>query len=67
MAGTSPRTPAVVSLGIHPEDFVVSELASSEAGATSPFGTDVPIPMPFERLRYRHPRPEDRPHLAEGR
>jgi hypothetical protein len=65
MAGTSPRTPALVSLA-QPEDFVVSELAASEAGATSPFG-DIPIPMPFELLRYKHPRPEDRPHLAEGR
>jgi hypothetical protein len=65
MARTSPRTVAIISPA-HPEDFLVSELAASEAGATSPFG-DIPVPMPFEQLRYKHPRPEDRPHLAEGR
>jgi hypothetical protein len=66
MAGTSPRTPALMS-DLHPEDFVVSELAASEAGAHSPFGPDVVLPLRLTRLRYRHPRPEDRPHLAGGR
>ena len=65
MAGTSPRSVAIIS-PTHPEDFVVSELAASEAGATSPFG-DTEFPMPFEKLFFRQPRPEDRPHLAEGR
>jgi hypothetical protein len=65
MAGTSPRTVAIISAA-SPDDFVVSELASSEAGATSPFG-ETEFPMPFDQLTYRHPRPEDRPHLAEGR
>lgn len=66
MAGTAPRDPAIILSG-HSEDFVVSELAASEAGAHSPFGPDVVFPMPFEKLQYKHPRPEDRPHLAEGR
>ena len=65
MAGTSPRTPEIVALSHHPEDFVVSELASSEAGATNPFALDFPLPL--AQLRYKYPRPEDRPNLAEGR
>ena len=64
MAGTSPRTPEIVALS-QPDDFVVSELASSEAGATNPFAIEFPLPV--EQLRYKYPRPEDRPHLAEGR
>ena len=64
MAGTAPREPAIIT---HRDDFHVSELASSEAGATSPYGADVVFPLPVEKLFYRHPRPEDRPHLAEGR
>jgi len=64
MAGTSPRTPEIVALS-HPEDFLVSELASSEAGATNPFNLEFPLPL--SQLRYKYPRPEDRPHLAEGR
>jgi hypothetical protein len=64
MAGTSPRKTEIVSLG-HPDDFVVSELASQEAGATNPF--DMEFPLPVEQLTYRYPRPEDRPNLAEGR
>jgi hypothetical protein len=67
MAGTAPREPAIILSGAHAEDFVVSELASSEAGAHSPFGPDVVVPLPFEKLQYKHPRPEDRPNLAEGR
>jgi hypothetical protein len=66
MAGTAPRDPAII-LSAHPEDFLVSELASSEAGSTSPFGADIVVPLPYEQLNYKHPRPEDRPHLAEGR
>jgi hypothetical protein len=66
MAGASPRTPALLS-DAHPEDFLVSELASSEAGATSPFGSDVVLPLAPTQIKYQHPRPEDRPQLAGGR
>jgi hypothetical protein len=62
MAGTAPREPAIIT---HPDDFHVSELASSEAGATNPFAVEFPLPV--DKLFYAHPRPEDRPHLAEGR
>ncbi len=66
MAGTSPRTPAIIAPA-RPEDFVVSELVASEAGAHSPFGAEVVFPMPADRLHYHHPRPQDRPHLAGER
>ncbi len=64
MAGTSPRTPLILSTGLTHDEFVVSELAASEAGAHSPFGSDVLFPMPAEKVRYHHPRPQDRPNLA---
>ena len=69
MAGTSPRTPAIISptSPANRDDFVVSELVASEGGAHSPFGPEVVFPMPVDRLHYHHPRPQDRPHLAGGR
>jgi hypothetical protein len=48
-------------------DFHVSELAADLAGSLSPFGPDVEFPLPVDRLRYRHPSPANRPHLAEDR
>lgn len=66
MAGATARTPAIVSPD-HADDFVVSELVASEAGAHSPFGTDVVFPLPVEKLFYTHPGPETRPNLADGR
>jgi hypothetical protein len=48
-------------------DFHVSELAADLAGSLSPFGPDVEFPLPVGRLRYRHPTPANRPHLAEDR
>jgi hypothetical protein len=53
----------VVRLG----DFHVSELAADLAGSLSPFGPDVEFPLPLERVRYTHPSPANRPHLADGR
>jgi succinate dehydrogenase / fumarate reductase iron-sulfur subunit len=48
-------------------EFHVSELAADLAGSLSPYGPDVDFPLPLQRLRYTHPSPADRPHLAEGR
>ena len=33
----------------------VSEFAFDRAGAASPFGDDVTLPVPPERLTYEHP------------
>jgi hypothetical protein len=45
-------------------DFHVDELAGDMAGAFSPFGQDVEVPLPLEKIDYVHPGPADRPHLA---
>ncbi|HEU5267885.1 MAG TPA: hypothetical protein VFU35_14345 [Jatrophihabitans sp.] len=66
MAGTAPRLPEQFQSPSHVVDFQVSELVSDAAGSHSPFG-DVAFPEPVEKLWYEHPRPEDRPHLADGR
>jgi succinate dehydrogenase / fumarate reductase iron-sulfur subunit len=42
----------------------VSEFAAEVQGGLSPFGEDVQFPLPPEEIHYRHPGPEDRPHLA---
>ena len=66
MAGTTPRLPEQFRAEQHDNDFQVSELVSEAAGAHSPFG-DIEYPVPARTLTYHHPRPQDRPHLAEGR
>jgi hypothetical protein len=48
-------------------DFHVNELAADQAGGLSPFGQDLEFPLPVESLRYTHPGPAERPHLADGR
>jgi hypothetical protein len=48
-------------------DFHVDELASDMAGSLSPYGTELEFPLPLDQLRYRHPGPQARPHLADGR
>ncbi|WAX55705.1 hypothetical protein M6B22_14305 [Jatrophihabitans cynanchi] len=45
----------------------MNELASDKAGSMSPFGPDLEFPLPLDKIRYEHPSPADRPHLAEGR
>ncbi|PZS16159.1 MAG: hypothetical protein DLM57_10990 [Pseudonocardiales bacterium] len=68
MASTAPelpdqyRDPSTARIGVH-----VSELAADMAGSLSPFGPEIEFPLPLDRLRYTHPSPADRPHLAEGR
>jgi hypothetical protein len=68
MAGSTPRLPEEFRALTNPadDDFVVSELMSDAAGSHSPFG-NLEFPLPYDKLRYRHPRPEERPHLADGR
>ena len=41
----------------------VSEFAAEVQGGLSPFGEDVEFPLPTDRIGYRHPSAEDRPHL----
>ena len=42
----------------------VSEFAAEVQGGLSPFGEDVEFPLPPDKVAYRHPSPEDRPHRA---
>lgn len=66
MAGTVPRRPEQFRTEQLPLDFTVSELVSDAAGAHSPYG-DVDFPLPVEKLFYKHPTRDERPHLADGR
>ena len=66
MAGTAPRRPEQFRIDPLPIDFTVSELVSDAAGAHSPYG-DTEFPLPISKLLYKHPRPDERPHLADGR
>lgn len=66
MASTDPLLPEQFRAA-PAEEFLVSELASQQAGSLSPYGADIEFPLPLERLRYVHPGPADRPNLAGGR
>jgi hypothetical protein len=44
-------------------EAVISEFTAPVQGAPSPFGEDLELPVPPERLRYRHPSLADRPNL----
>jgi hypothetical protein len=66
MAGTAPRLPEQFQSPSDPRDFAVSELVSDAAGSHSPFG-NLEFPLPVEKILYVHPKPEERPHLANGR
>lgn len=69
MANIAPRLPeqfrgaVVANVG----DFHVDELAADMAGPMSPYGPELEFPLPVSQLNYRHPGPESRPNLAEGR
>ena len=72
MAGTSPRAPEQYyhrepNAELEIVDFRVNELAADQAGGLSPFGPDREFPLPIDKIRYTHPGPGDRPHLADGR
>jgi hypothetical protein len=69
MASIAPRTPETFRGTVVSQvgDFHVDEIAADVAGPMSPYGPDLEFPLPVERLRYRHPGPESRPHLADGR
>jgi hypothetical protein len=66
MAGTAPRLPEQFRNPSPAIDFSVSELVSDAAGSHSPYGNLV-FPLPVAKLLYKHPKPEERPHLANGR
>jgi hypothetical protein len=66
MAGTAPRLPEQFRSPTSAIDFNVSELVSDAAGAHSPYG-NLDFPLPVAKLLYKHPKPEERPHLANGR
>jgi hypothetical protein len=70
MASTTPRAPELYGGGPVVNDigdFHVDELASDMAGSLSPYGTELEFPLPLDQLRYRHPGPQARPNLADGR
>jgi hypothetical protein len=66
MAGIAPRSPEEFRSATLVIDFSVSELVSDAAGSHSPYG-DLEFPLPPSRLDYDHPKPAERPHLADGR
>ncbi|HEY3736622.1 MAG TPA: hypothetical protein VGL26_04195 [Jatrophihabitans sp.] len=63
MSSNNPQVLADFHIG----DFHVNELAADKAGSLSPFGQDIEFPLPLSKITYKHPRPEDRPRLANGR
>jgi hypothetical protein len=69
MASIAPRPPenSRVTVVTRVDTFHVDELAADMAGPMSPYGPEVEFPLPVEQLRYRHPGPESRPNLADGR
>jgi hypothetical protein len=68
MASTAPRAPEPFRPGVlTADDFHVDELAADQAGSMSPFGPELELPLPIDRIRYTHPAPTDRPNLADGR
>jgi hypothetical protein len=69
MASTAPRLPEQyrAAPSLQDDDFHVSELAADMAGSLSPFGQELEFPLPLHKLRYTHPSPANRPHLADGR
>ena len=67
MARSTTRVPEQYHAKEVPVEFHVNELAADKAGPVSPFGPDIEFPLPLDKIRYTHPSPADRPHLAEGR
>jgi hypothetical protein len=66
MPGATPRLPELYQppRGAATDDFHVSELATDHAGAQSPFGADVELPLPYDHLNYRHPTIDELPRRA---
>ena len=48
---------------VAPGRLPVSEFAFDRAGAASPFGDDVRLPMPVSQLSYVHPTEDAAPKL----
>jgi hypothetical protein len=66
MASVAPRLPEQFRVA-ESIDFRVNEIAADQAGSLPPYGPEVELPLPLDRIRYQHPAPADRPHLADGR
>lgn len=67
MAST-PRLPERSRDAVIVANFNLSEFTADKAGSVPPFGELADeFPLPADKLWYRHPGPESRPHLAEGR
>jgi hypothetical protein len=66
MAGTAQTTGTAVEVApraghgqiVKPGRLPVTEFAFDRAGAASPFGDDIRLPLPVEALSYIHPTPE---------
>lgn len=43
------------------QNIGITEFATAYQGAPSPFGDELPLPMPVEAIHYRHPRLDERP------
>ncbi len=56
-AAAAEKRPVVPSRAYIVKDgrLPVSELALDRPGASAPFGDDIPLPMPIDRLTYTHP------------
>ncbi|OLE26538.1 MAG: hypothetical protein AUG44_12645 [Actinobacteria bacterium 13_1_20CM_3_71_11] len=66
IAAAAQKRPVVPSRAyvVPPGRLPVSEFAADRPGATSPFGDDIAVPMPIERLTYTHPTEDAAPqHL----
>jgi hypothetical protein len=56
--GAAPAAPSGGrSRAVPPGRMPVSEFAFDRAGAGSPFGDDLVLPLPVDRLTYVHPEP----------
>ncbi len=62
-AAAAEKRPVVPAHGYIVKDgrLPVSELALDRPGASAPFGDDIPLPMPVERLTYTHPSEDAAP------
>lgn len=63
IAGLADKRPVVPSRAYVVPDgrLPVSEFALDRPGAGSPFGDDVSLPLPVERLTYTHPTEDAAP------
>jgi hypothetical protein len=46
------------------QNIGITEFATAYQGALSPFGDELPLPLPVEAIHYQHPRPDELPAPA---